>query len=381
MFLLLSLVTLLIAPSHGSTGSFNRLKLLKFADNGYSYIRFSPDWSALTDVVSACGWIKDLGSASYRGMWSRDGSWEMTVLADAKFVAIAGSYMHSQSEFSVPKGTWYHMCSTWSRRSRTHRHYINGKELGSRQTADRSLSTSLPLILGRWGTSTGHPFGGEMLYLNFYSKELSPSAIVRMVEQGMCANIVEEDAHESFRVIKWEDLVKLERSGTVTDVSIAECVDFLLELSAKLKESERKLKETVEELTETRQELNSTFERLEETQADNAEKEQHLEDISSRLNSTLLELEKSQAQNAEKEQNLEDISSRLNSTLAELEEVSSSLNRTWDWDIFLSGQFLNQTFTDEHSLLLHTTWDDIAGTAYQFTTCMGRGMERAERGY
>ena len=339
------------------------LKLLKFADNGHSYIQFSPDWSALTDVVSACGWIKDLGSATHRVMWSRDGRYEMTVLADAKYVSIADGLMRLQSEFSVPKGTWYHMCSTWSRRSRTNRYYINGKELGSRQTADRSLSTSLPLILGRWGTSTSQPFGGEMLYLNFYSKELSPSEIVRMVEQGICANIVEEDAHESFRVIKWEDLVKLERSGTVTDVYIAKCVD-LSGTIAKLEESERKLKETVEELTETRQELNSTFERLEETQADNAEKEQHLEDISSRLNSTLLELEKSQAQNAEKEQNLEDISSRLNSTLAELEEVSSSLNRTWDWDIFLSGQFLNQTFTDEHSLLLHTTWDDIAGIAY-----------------
>ena len=327
MFLLLSLVTLLIAPSRGSTGSFNRLKLLKFADNGHSYIQFSPDWSALADVVSACGWIRDLGSASQRVMWSRDNNWEMTVMADAKYVSIAGSVMTLQSEFSVPKGTWYHMCSTWSRRSRTHRHYINGKELGSKQTADRSLSTSLPLILGRWGSS--NQFGGEMSYLNFYSKELSPSEIVSMVEQGMCTNIVEEDAHESFRVIKWEDLVKLERSGTVTDVDYkASCVDFLLELPAKLKESERKLKETVEELTETRKELNSTFARLEETQADNAEKEQNLEnfssrlnstfvqleEVSSRLNSTLAELEKSQAQNAEKEQNLEDISSRLNST-------------------------------------------------------------------
>ena len=89
---------------------------------------------------------------------------------------------------------------------------MNGVPLGSRQTtAGRTLTTGGELTLGMWG-STSHPFDGEMAYLNVYAKELSSSEIASMLEKGMCN--VEADEHESSRVIKWEELVKLTRTGT-----------------------------------------------------------------------------------------------------------------------------------------------------------------------
>ena len=58
--------------------------------------------------------------------------------------------------------------------------------------------------------------------LNVYAKELSSNEIASMVGKKMCN--IEADEHESTRVIKWEDLVKLRRSETVTDLYIAKCI-------------------------------------------------------------------------------------------------------------------------------------------------------------
>ena len=145
---------------------------------------------------------------------------------------------------------------------------------------------------------------GEMAYLNVYAKELSLSEITTMMKLGMCNT--EVDAHESSRVIKWDDLLELERTGKVSDEYVAECVDSLLEQNTeKLAGAEKK------------------------------------------LNDTLTDNEK--------------LLTNLTSTLAELKDATAVNNRTWDWQIFLSEQFLDQTFTAEYSQLFHSTWDDIAG--------------------
>ena len=198
---------------------------------------------------------------------------------------------------------------------------MNGLLLGSRQTtAGKTLTTGGELTLGMWGSSS-HPFDGEMAYLNVYAKELSSSEIASTVEKGMCN--IEADEHESTRVIKWEDLVKLRRTGTVTDVYIEECLVQLDSIfdqkEAKLKGAERKLNETAGELTETQQKLNATIVELIETREE------------------------------------------LNATLDNLKEVLANQNNTWDWNIFLSEQFLNETFTTEHAQLLRSSWEDAAG--------------------
>ena len=308
MFLLFSIAALFMAPSLGASASLSRVTALKFAPN--SYIQYTPDWSRLTSAISICAWIKDTGSSSHRAFFSYYSYYELTILTDGSHTCIFGSFQHLQSKHSVPKGNWHFVCVTWSLASRDHKYYLNGVLLGSKQTAaGRSLKTGGELFIGKWyGSSSNHDFAGEMAYLNVYATELSSSEIVSMLELGMCS--IEVDKHESSRVIRWEDLLELERSGTITDAYLGECLEPIVE---KLADESR------------------------------AEKEK----MSTNLNSTLTELEKTQK--------------RLNSTLAELEEVTALKNRTWDWQIFLSDQFLNQTFAAEHSHLLHSSWDNIAG--------------------
>ena len=326
-----------MAPSPGASASLSRVTALKFAPN--SYIQYTPDWSRLTSAISVCAWIKDTGSSAHRTFFSYHSSQELIILADGSYTGIFGSFRHLQSKHLVPKGTWHFVCVTWSLESRDHKFYVNGVLLGSKQTAaGRSLKTGGELWIGKWTTtSSNHDFAGEMAYLNVYAKELSSSEIARMVELGMCS--IEVDKHESSRVIRWEDLLELERSGTITDAYLGEC------LVVKLADEIRAEKEKIEEKMSTK--LNSTIAELEETQRRLNSTRGEKEKMSTNLNSTLTELEKTQK--------------RLNSTLAELEEVTALKNRTWDWQIFLSDQFLNQTFTVEHSHLLHSSWDNIAG--------------------
>ena len=112
--------------------------------------------------------------------------------------------------------------------------------------------------------------------------------------------------------------------------------------------------------------MNATLAELEVTREKKSEMETELEDVNTRLNSTISELKETQKNKEKVEQKLDEISSRLNSTLGELEEMSSSENRTWDWNIFLSEEFLNRTFTTEDAQLLRSSWEDAAGTCTNF---------------
>ena len=403
--LLFSVLSLLIIPSLGTTEPLLKMTAIKFDTVGTSYIDSYPDWSRLTTAFSACGWVKDLGSFTYPTIFTYHDSSELVMMANGRYTYIFGSGEHFSSGFPVSEGTWFLGCMTWSMSSRQLRYYVNGNVIGSMQTpSGRSLRTGGRLRLGMW-TGGNNRFGGEIMYLNFYSKELSSSEITRMVQKGMCAHVAEEDEQEASRVIKWEDLVQLERSGAATNMYVEECLDRMI------KQFQHKQNVTVEELKDSRQELenirlekeemeeelstqiNATLAELEVTREKKSEMETEIEDvntrlnstiseleetkktmeqkldgISSRLNSTLGELEQTQENKEKVEQKLDEISSssRLNSALGELEEMSSSENRTWDWNIFLSEEFLNQTFTTEDAQLLRSSWEDAAGTCTNF---------------
>ncbi|KAL5253165.1 hypothetical protein ACHWQZ_G013071 [Mnemiopsis leidyi] len=326
MIRFVSLATLLFSASLVVSDELSSLKLLSFSPN--SYIEFTPDWSSLVSQISVCSWIRDLGSSPHRTFFSygTSGYIDMTILADGSYISIFGSYMHHQSRFNVPKGTWHHVCVTWSYSSRTHRYYVNGVLLGSQTTpSGRTFYPGGAAVVGKWvTTSSSHDFAGQMAYLNVYNKELSSSEVASMARAGLCSIAV--DQHETYRVFKWEDILKKTRTGSIVDYYIGECVEELVEvMGGRVEEAERRQNSTAAELSLAL-----------------AEKE----DLSTRLNRTQIDKE--------------DLSTRLNSTQIELEELLANLNRTWDWDVFLTDQFLNETFTSEHSLLLRSSWDGIA---------------------
>ena len=52
--------------------------------------------------------------------------------------------------------------------------------------------------------------------LNFFSKELTGSEVAAMLTDGLCTPIPEE--LEQYRVIRWEEVLRLPRRGNVQDI-------------------------------------------------------------------------------------------------------------------------------------------------------------------
>ena len=367
MSLSLTLTTFLVLLStrQAETSSDIRLKFkaLRFTQESSSFVQFVPDFSRYTHAMSACVWIKSLGSAAHPTVFVYGGA-ELTLLDDGDFICIFDSCMRLESKFSVSKRTWYHTCVTWQLSTRTHKYYVNGQLLGSKQTAaGRTLTNGGTLTLGNWGGNNGaHEFGGEMLFLNFYAKELSESEVREMANNGMCADLL-TDRHKEVRLVKWEDMVRKTRSGRVTEVDVlgtcsSSSVSFQL-VSTMLTAAESLLSDT----------------RLELEKKTEAEKNlaEELEQVSDQLNTTILQLNSTLLA-------LTNVSNELNRTSAEVQEISTRLNQTeldlrratqelemynnsrnkWDWEIFKSEQYINTTITAEQAEQLRASWDSVA---------------------
>ena len=352
-------ITLLVATSRASSDILSTFKALRFTQEPSSYIQFKPDFSQYTHAISVCGWIRSLGSATYPTVFYY-GSNELTMLDDGDYICLFDSgCMHLKSKFTVSKNTWFHTCVTWGASSRSHKYYVNGEMLGSRETASgRLLKTGQTLTLGNWGGGASNKeFGGEMVNLNFYAKELTGSEVKEMVNAGMCINMV-VNQHEEVRLLKWEEILEQPRSGTITEIYVTgTCVSAVIDtLNSQLMEAKTKLNETAEELTETQQELS---EKKEAELSLNLK----LDNVSSQLNITIVQLN-------ETTEKLMDVSTRLNETEKELDKTVNELQKynntknKWDWNIFLSEQFINQTVSPEQSEQIRTSWDDIAREIY-----------------
>ena len=238
------------------------------------------------------------------------------------------------SKFTVPLGTWYSYCSTWSLLSRTFRIYLNGKLVGSQTTAsNRRLQTGHTMVLGALDTGNSHTFRGEIFNLNFFSKELSATEVARLSSLGLCTDIPEQ--LQDYRVIKWEEILKVSRTGTVSDIE-TNC--------ALVTELQSGLRETKAELTTVQDQLNSTQEQL-------VKVKRELETAKEQLNETRLELEECKLE-------LKNVSeSRCALTKGNLST----------WHILYSRPFYNKTFTRRLYQELRTTWDTISSKIYVYT--------------
>ena len=252
--------------------------------------------------------------------------------------------VRSRLAAQVTKGDWFHACISWSTSSRSLRYYANGKLLGTMTTDSRTLSTGYKVVIGNhihYDRST-HAFTGEMRNLNVYSKELTSEEIRRQVEAGMC--FLNQYENEDVRVLKWEDLIKLPKTGSVTEVPISQQCSGIVALVSELNRTTSQLEETQRTLNNTRVQLNSTQEekeRISET----------LQKSQENLNSTQLKLEK--------------VSSNLTETMAELQVALDQIkncNKTrWDWELFSQSEYFNKTISEEVAEQLSSSWDDIAG--------------------
>ena len=214
---------LTLVPQLVSTQSFTGLK---FGDDGYSVINFSPDMSQFADKFSVCVWKRELREEGYPitlAYKQNELYFYKHLPSDYILYHVFGSTTTiSEEQFQTPMGVWVQWCGTWSLASRTFRMYINGT-LASYKITDsgRKLQTGGKLVLGDyWDPAergqSGHKFGGEMFGFNMFSKELTGEEIAELSTDGLCTDIPER--LERYRLIRWEDILKLPRRGNVQNI-------------------------------------------------------------------------------------------------------------------------------------------------------------------
>ena len=345
MIVLLTLVFLLSTQIDHVTCSLDRLKGLKFSNTGY--IMYSPDMTPFTNKITVCSWLRDQSSNTHPVVFNYGPVNRVRFEAAGYFNCMANQChldVKSQLAAQVTKGDWFHACITWSTSSRSLRYYANGKLLGTMTTDSRTLSTGYKVVIGNHVNrlNSGYAFTGEMRNLNVYSKELTSEEIRRQAEAGMCS--LDQDENEDVRVLKWEDLIKLPRTGSVTEVPISQQCSRIVALVSELNRTTTQLEETQRTLDDTRAQLNTTLEekdRISET----------LQETQENLNSTQLKLEK--------------VSTNLTETTAELQvaldQIKNCSKTRWDWELFSQSEYFNKTISEEVAEQLSSSWDDIAG--------------------
>ena len=324
---------------------------LRFNFDRNSYISFSPDMSPMTQSFSVCLWIKKLQSG-YNPCpfaYKRD---EIFMTDNGYYNRLfSSSSLDGQltSKFTTPQGSWYMYCSTWSLASRTFRVYHNGELVGTQTTEyGRTLQTGQILNLGNMYSGSGHRFGGEMFNFNMFSRELTASEVASLSEIGLCSPIPE--SLEDYRRIKWEEILKLSRSGTVRDIDsgCASNVPLLQHLLEKTKEEkgavELSLNRTLEDLVEVQGNFNSSQEELSAARG-------QIGTLREELNNTKIELEETKI---ELEETKEDL---MNVPQSKCVLQRGNLTK---WDVFYSPDYYNKTFTRQLYKQLQSTWNTIS---------------------
>ena len=352
--MILSLILCLVFAScsvKSNSDYADQFKGLKFADDGY--ILFQPDMSPFVNEMSVCTWLRDVGSNSNPTVFNYGPINRFRFDSNGGYNCVANQcHLDVRSKLTVAKGSWYHACLTWGTTSRSLRYYADGTLLGTMATDTTTLTTGHKVVLGNHANvlNDRYAFGGEMNQLNAYAKELTAQEIRRMADAGMCS--LTEDENEDVRVLKWEEILKKSRTGTVTDLypSGSECVKTLI---TRLTAAERKVNEAEEQLLATQQTLEATQQTLEQTLEENEEIEQTLNQTQTKLNTAELEIQDISS-------NLTRTSDKLQMALEQLEQCNRT-TEIWDWDLFFQDSYVNTTISPEVAKQLRIRWDDIAG--------------------
>ncbi|XP_063684778.1 uncharacterized protein LOC134818966 [Bolinopsis microptera] len=375
MIRFIQIVLSVIAVLSGSTVAASDSKsytALKFAYDGNSLVTYSPDMTPFTDKFTICVWVRKLQSGGPPAPFGYK-NYEIFMTDNGYYNILFGSRSLDNvltSKFTSPVGTWFMYCSTWSLASRTFRVYVNGELAGTQTTpSGRKLQTGGAFTLG---SNSGHYFGGELFNFNMYSKEMTATEVAAMSSGGLCTEIPEQ--LEEYRVIKWEDIVKLSRSGTVQDLDIV-CTA----IGAELQRTRGKLEVAVSEKSTLQLSMNRTQIELQEvqglfnsTQEELVGVKRDLEVMGGELNDTKVELEGVKRELGVMGGELNETKSQLEDTKLELEDTKLELKNVTEskcalqkgnltkWDMFYSPAYYNKTFTRRLYQQLTTTWDSIS---------------------
>ena len=375
-FIFFVLSVIVVCPGFTTAASDSKSDTaFKFAYDRNAYISYSPDVNSLAEKFSVCVWVRKFNPGGRNPIAFAYNGWELA-LGDSGYLnrLFSSSSLDNVLTSKFPTdNTWYLYCSSWSLASRTFRVYVNGQQVGTQTTpSGRRLQTGGTLTLGNYSPGyNGHHFGGMIFNFNMYSKELTATEVAALSSAGFCGEIPVQ--LEEYRVIKWEDILKLSRTGTVVDED-TKCAAFVelpitrkkLELAVTEKSSlELSLNKTKTDLLEVEERFNSTQEELDGVQERFNSTQEELVGVQERFNSTHEELVGVRRELGATQGELNETRSDLQETKLELRNLTDSkcaLNKgnLTKWDIFYSPEYYNKTFTLTLYQQLTSTWDSIS---------------------
>ena len=230
--MLFSALTLLIlCCSVEQTSALFPTTALSFGHNLQSYMMLKLDMEPVKEAISVCSWVKKKTADSTHDAW-------FTYNAPSKIneILIAGRIRgwaiilsnHLDNSQAVPTNEWHHVCITWSFQSKKSILYFDGRAIREKASGSNTLTMGGTMAIGQYHKHadmqadfhSSHSFGGELLKMNIYKRQLTAQEVGEMFSSGMCSNF--EDTLVADVFLSWETILHAtERHGTITDVSIS----------------------------------------------------------------------------------------------------------------------------------------------------------------
>ena len=223
------LTLLVLAYSVEQFSAHGPITALSFGNDLQSYMMLQLDMEPVKEAISVCSWINKKTADSVHDTWF---SYDAPSKIDEILIAgrISGwAFMNRDNignNQAVPSNEWHHVCITWGHATKTRVLYFDGQAIAQEASGDVKLTMGGTIAIGQFHSKAtmeasfyNHPFGGELLKLNVYKRQLEAGEVGEMFSSGMCSDF--EDSLLGDVFLRWETILyATERHGTITEVPI-----------------------------------------------------------------------------------------------------------------------------------------------------------------
>ena len=197
------------------------ISALEFGSTFSDYVKFYPDMSSAKHAITVCSWVRKQLSGDMRSWFdyvTTKNTVEFLISDNGWYNFIQNKLLDVRAKVTVPLNTWTHQCNTWGTKDGILKVYYNGTMVGSKYITSTPLTTGGYILLGHETVSytEGEQFGGQLLNLNVFAKELSAAEIAELYDGGLCSDL--EKKHQEARIVTWESILSESRNGNVQEV-------------------------------------------------------------------------------------------------------------------------------------------------------------------
>ena len=219
--LLIALIVLISSSEAEAKGAL-AIPALQFGNTFGDYVKFYPDMSKVKNGLTVCAWVRKQltgGRRSWITYRTHTHKYEILISDSGYYNWIHNDNLSVQSYVTVPLNTWTLQCNSWTTSSGTMKVYYNGILIGSKGISSAPLEEGGYILLGHDAGSqdNGEQFGGQLMNLNLFGRELSGVEITKLYQTGRCSRETEKKL-EDVRFITWETILSQSKTGNVTEI-------------------------------------------------------------------------------------------------------------------------------------------------------------------